>query len=93
MFAGSVDYVGRYIGKREPQVSLSPVQILPYPIAGLSPRQPPSPQILDESGIPDRKPSKLARRHPVLRKIGLDLIQKLHWGLTHFRLVFMLCSV
>ena len=64
-----------------------------HPITGFRPWQPPAPQVFHEPRIPDRKPSKLARRHAVLSKISLDPVQKLHRCSTHFGLVFMLCSV
>lgn len=54
-------------------------QIVPNPFAGSGPWHAPSPEIIDEPWIANRKPPELAGRHPVLRKIGLDLIQKLHW--------------
>ena len=69
------------------------LQVNPNSFTGSGPWEAPSPEILYEPRVPDRKPPELARWHSVLRKVGLDLIQKLHQRPTHFRLVFLLCSV
>ena len=65
----------------------------PDAVTGLDSGVPPTPQVFDKPRISNCKPPELARRHLVLRKISLDLIQKLHNRPTHFRLVFLLCSV
>lgn len=68
-------------------------EISPNLIAGFYPWQPPSPQILHKPWIANYKPAELTRRHPVQRKVGLNLIQKIHRRLIHISLVFLICSV
>lgn len=69
------------------------LQVGPNSFTSSGPWHPPSPEIIDEPRIANCKPPELARWHPVLRQVGLDLIQKLHQRPTHFKLVFLLCSV
>lgn len=54
------------------------MQVGPHPLTGFGPWHAPSPEIINEPWIANRKPPKLAGRHPVLRQVGLDLVQKLH---------------
>jgi hypothetical protein len=49
-----------------------------HSITGSGPWHPPSSEILHKPRITNRKPPELAGRHPVPRKVDLDLIQELH---------------